>query len=65
MCSFNPYSQIPDDAKKIILEFYDAQDSDALGEDDLNLTERSDFDDEDKVMHTFIGRTELNIDKIL
>lgn len=29
------------------------------------MTERSDFDDEDKVMHTFIGKTELNIDKIL
>ena len=36
-----------------------------MHEDDLNLTERSDFDDEDKVMHTFIGRTELTIDKIL
>lgn len=46
------------------MEFYDAQDSEAM-EDELNLTERSDFDDEDKVMHTLIGRTELSIDKIL
>ena len=31
----------------------------------MNRTERSEFDDDDKILYTKIGRTELKIDKIL
>ena len=35
------------------------------GDDDMNTTERSDFDDEDKIFYNKIGKTEIQIDKIL
>lgn len=61
---------MPVDAKKIIIEVYDAQDSESvhneLDQDDLNLTDRSDFDvDEDKILYTKVGKTEIPIDKVL
>jgi hypothetical protein len=69
------HSLMPNDSKKLILEIYDAQDSEGLGndgEDSLNITDRSrsqisevEEDDDDKVFYTKIGRTELPIDKIL
>lgn len=63
------YRLIPDDSvKKLIVEVYDAQDSDnsaALHDSDNNVTDKSDFDDDDKIFYTKIGKTELNIDKIL
>ena len=31
----------------------------------MNMTDRSDFDDEDKIFYTFIGKTEMSIDKVL
>ena len=34
-------------------------------DDDNNVTDRSDFDDDDKIFYTKIGKTELLIDKIL
>ncbi len=53
----------------MIIEIYDAQDSDYATnpgtEDDLNQTERSEQDDEDKILYTKIGKTEILIDKIL
>jgi hypothetical protein len=33
--------------------------------DELNLTERSEFDDEDKILYTKIGKSEIAIDKVL
>jgi len=58
---------IPEDARKLVIELYDAQDSDnSVGQDDdHNVTDRSDFDDDDKIFYTKIGKTELLIDKIL
>lgn len=53
----------------MIIEIYDAKDSDGvnpdMGEDSLNMTDRSEIDDDDKVFYTKIGKTELPIDKIL
>lgn len=58
---------MPNDSKKIVLEIYDAQDSDGLGEESMSRSNISevDEDDDDKVFYTKIGRTELPIDKIL
>lgn len=61
---------IPIDAKKIIIEVYDAQDSESaykdLDKDDLDSTDRSEFEaDEDKILYTKIGKTEIPIDKVL
>eukprot|EP00347_Sterkiella_histriomuscorum_P021806 403332703 len=61
---------MPKDAKKIIIEVFDAQDSEnlqkELEQDDLNSTDRSDFEvDEDKIFYSKIGKTEIIIDKAL
>lgn len=61
---------LPVEAKKIVVEVYDAQDSDSvhgeLNEEDLNMTDRSDLEtDEDKIFYTRIGRTETQVDKVL
>ena len=70
---------MPERSSKIQIEIYDAQDSDyandnfqqstlfdELDEDDtINRTHRSDYDDEDKILYTKIGMTEIKIDKIL
>lgn len=61
---------MPSNAKKIIIEVYDAQDSENLQKelenDELNSTDRSDFEvDEDKIFYTKIGKTEILIDKVL
>ena len=54
---------LPVEAKKLVIEIYDAQDSEvsvnANEEDDVNTTNRSDFDDEDKIFYTKIGKTEV------
>jgi hypothetical protein len=34
-------------------------------DEDANNTNRSDFDDDDKIFYTKIGKTEISIDKIL
>ena len=49
---------------------YDCQDTDTTTNnnddlDDLNLTERSEFDDDDKILFTKIGTSEIPIDKVL
>ena len=62
---------IPTDAKKVMIEIYDCQDSaveSAKAEDsidDLNLTERSEFEDDDKILFSKIGKSEIAIDKVL
>lgn len=62
---------MPSDAKKIKIVMYDCQDSETtqtrdIDEDDLNLTDRTDFDnDDDKVLYNKIGKTEIQIDKVL
>ena len=58
---------MPDNPRKLKIEFYDAQDSDNANQNDndMNMTDRSDFDDEDKIFYTLIGKTELSVDKIL
>lgn len=62
---------MPADAKKIKIVIYDCQDSETtqtreFDEDELNITERSDFEnDEDKVLYNKIGKTEIQIDKVL
>lgn len=60
---------MPRDARKIVIEVYDAQDSENLQkelEEDLNSTDRSDFEvDEDRVFYTKVGKTEIVIDKVL
>lgn len=59
---------IPLDAKKIRVEVFDCQDSESvhyetLGEEDLD---QSDMEtDEDKILYTQIGKTEIPIDKVL
>lgn len=47
-----------------MIEIYDAQDSEA-GKVDDSITEKSDIDDEDKVLFQLIGKTEISIDKVL
>ena len=56
---------IPDDAKKIIIELYDASDSTIEEKDEISQSERSEPDDEDKIFYNKIGKTELLIDKVL
>ena len=61
---------VPKDSKKIIIEIYDAYDQNTIqkdfDEDEMNITDRSDFEvDEDKILYTKIGKTEINIDKVL
>jgi hypothetical protein len=34
-------------------------------EEIMNKTERSEYDDEDKILYQKIGKTEVNVDKIL
>jgi hypothetical protein len=68
--TFKSFRAIPDDAKKFIIEIYDAQDSESTGGrdyeiDDMNLTDRSEFEDDDKILYTKIGKTEIPIDKVL
>ena len=58
------------EARKVIIEVYDAQDSEisvntGTENDDLSNTAKSDFDDDDKIFFTKIGRTEITVDKIL
>ena len=54
-----------------MIEIYDCQDSaveSAKAEDsidDLNLTERSEFEDDDKILFSKIGKSEIAIDKVL
>ena len=57
---------IPNDAKKIVVELYDASDSETkdMDQDDVSLSQRS-LDDEDKILYNKIGRTEMAIDKVL
>lgn len=58
---------LPVDARRIVVEVFDAQDGDSkeLGED-LNMTDRSDLEnDEDKLFYTKIGKTEIQIDRVL
>ena len=65
MCSI-----LPDDGKKLILEFYNAVDSDSFdgghseNNDRSNLTVNT-IDDTDKEQYVKIGRTEVAIDKII
>lgn len=61
---------IPLDAKKLVIEVYDASDSDTINNeleaDDLNITDRSDLEnDDDKILYTKIGKTEIMVDKVL
>lgn len=59
---------MPSNAKKLIIEFYDASDSNPqnnFNEEDFNSTDRSEFDDDDKIFYTKIGKTEVLVDKIL
>jgi hypothetical protein len=63
-------SILPDDGKKLILEFYNAVDSDSFdgghseNNDRSNLTVNT-IDDTDKEQYVSIGRTEVTVDKIL
>lgn len=59
---------IPSDASKIIIELYDASNSEeALNADfDDSRTMKSEMeDDDDKVLYPKIGKTEITIDKVL
>lgn len=56
---------LPADAKKIIVEFYDAYNSQSFEQDDLSSIDRESEFDDDKIQHIRVGRTELSIDKIL
>jgi hypothetical protein len=65
-------SLIPLEAKKIAIEVYDCQDSDSVqyedggGGGDDTLLDQSDLEtDEDKILYTMIGKTEIPIDKVL
>jgi hypothetical protein len=58
---------LPLTAQKIIIEFYDAYNSDSFdtvveGEGEENQDESQ---DEDKISHKPIGRTEIAIDKVI
>lgn len=58
---------IPSDANKIILEFYDTQNTSAadLAQLETSFVSESEPDDEDKKLFTKIGRTEISVDKVL
>lgn len=61
-------SILPEDGKKLILEVYNAVDSDSFdgahSEDRSNLTVNT-IEDTDKDQYVRIGRTEIAIDKII
>ena len=62
--SFNSLLQVK--AQKLAFELYDAQDSE-FGQDmgdELNMTDKSELDDDDKLLYNIIGKSEIQLEKI-
>ncbi len=56
------------DSKKIMIELYDTSESESrsqYGDDNISYADRSEIDDDDKVLYTKLGKTEISIDKVL
>lgn len=56
---------LPSDAEKIIIEFFDCSDTDMALGNTHEMSQLEEEDDEDKVLFSYIGRSEIAVDKIL